>query len=226
MKLSVCVMYSDNSELMAWRKSLPKDIEVIACCTVQKASLSSPEIWYIGSEDNTTLLTYAYPDFEESFSFADVRNVMDEHASGDWILHMDSDERFASPHEELFTYLHNLEESGAIAAYVTIAGVGHRIAEKQHTYRERYCEPNMRLHKRSAGIKWEGICHETLDIPLDNTLIADTDILIYHTGYSADDETMHAKAVRNAKLMIREYTRDKSERNWNYLINTFSYLKR
>jgi len=36
---------------------------------------------------------------------------------------------------------------------------------------------------------------------------------------------MKEKCERNAKLLIREWMRDKSERNWNYLMNTFSQLK-
>lgn len=225
MRLTACVLYEDGDDLISWRQSLPYDnMQIIALKTVHDTTISEPEFELVGKSGELVALEWRYPDFAECFDFAYLRNKLDDFAEGDWILHMDSDERLASPHDELWTYLDTLEKQGASAAYVSIAGCTHHLAKDSETYRERYCEPNMRLHKRTAYLRWEGICHEVLDIPLSNIVIADTDILLYHKGYTYGLETMLSKTKRNAELLIREYIRQKSERNWNYLISTFSYI--
>lgn len=226
MKLSACVIYQDGDDMIGWRKSLPlENIEVIALRTEHNPNISAPRFTEVGRTSDTIALNWEYPDFEEYFDFSFLRNKLDDYASGDWILHMDSDERLASPHDELWVTLQELENSDTIAAYVSIAGVYEKVSDENPTYRERYCMPNMRLHRRAAYLRWEGICHETLDFNQHGSTIADSDILLYHKGYSQSKDIMSSKSERNAKLLIREYTRCKSDRNWNYLINTFAYIK-
>jgi hypothetical protein len=206
MKLSACVIFQDGDDLKGWRDSLPADnIEVVALRTAVNPKLKEPVFQEVGRIDDHIVLSWEYPDFEEYFDFSYCRNKLDEYATGDWILHMDSDERLASPEDEFWAYLKELNESEAVAAYLSI--------------------PAMRLHRRSAFLKWQRICHETLEVDPNGTVVADTDILLYHKGYSQDTEVLMHKAERNGGLMVREYTRDKSQRNWDYLVNTFAYLK-
>jgi hypothetical protein len=49
--------------------------------------------------------------------------------------------------------------------------------------------------------------------------------MLYHEGYMIEEDEFQTKGERNAKLLVREYRRHKSERNWQYLIKTFSTLK-
>ena len=225
MKLSVCVLYQDGDDLVSWRKSLPKkNIQVIALRTNFDADIIEPKFEVIGITDELVGLQWSYNDFDEQFDFGYLRNKCDEYATGDWILHMDSDERFASPFEELWEYLDAMESSDVCSAYVSVFGV--LPADSDVIARRRYINPNMRLLRNYKGIYWEGICHETIDLSARKLLFADTDIMLYHKGYSTNNEIMAKKCERNAKLLIREYQREKSERNWKYLLNTFTELKK
>jgi hypothetical protein len=49
--------------------------------------------------------------------------------------------------------------------------------------------------------------------------------MLYHEGYMIEEDEFNIKGIRNAKLLIREYRREKSERNWNYLHRTFTLIK-
>lgn len=226
MRLSACVIFQDGDDLKGWRDSLPEDnVEVIALRTAVNPDLKEPEFREIGRTSDHVVLSWEYPNFEDYFDFSYCRNKLDEYATGDWILHMDSDERLASPHDEFWAYLKELNTSEAVGAYVTIAGCNAEIDQEYGHMRKRYAAANLRLHRRSAFLKWKAICHENLDVIKDDITIGDTDILLYHKGYSQDTDILIEKAERNGKLMIREYTRDKSQRNWDYLVNTFAYLK-
>jgi glycosyltransferase involved in cell wall biosynthesis len=226
MKLSACVIFQDGDDLKGWRDSLPADnIEVVALRTAVNPSLKEPVFQEVGRIDDHIVLSWEYPDFEEYFDFSYCRNKLDEYATGDWILHMDSDERLASPHDEFWAYIEELNNTEAVAAYLSIGGCNNDLDPQYTHIRKRYNIPAMRLHRRSAFLKWQRICHETLEVDPNGTVVADTDILLYHKGYSQDTEVLMQKAERNGGLMVREYTRDKSQRNWDYLVNTFAYLK-
>ncbi len=222
MKLTVCVLYDNNKNLIRWRKSLPiENVQIIALKTVCNPKLTEPIFEEIGVTADLVGLQWTYSDFEEQFDFSYLRNKCDEYANGDWILHIDSDEYLTTPHEDLWAFLKALDESEANAGYVSVYG----LINKNESIRTRYSNPNMRLHRREAGLKWSGICHETIDSDAHKTVWADTEIMLYHEGYMIEPEEFQVKGERNAKLLVREYRRHKSGRNWNYLIKTFSSLK-
>jgi glycosyltransferase involved in cell wall biosynthesis len=222
MRLTVCVLYEDNDNLVRWRKALPIDnVQVIALKTNYDDKLTEPTLEEVGVTPNLVALQWNYNDFEEQFDFSYLRNKCDEYAQGDWILHIDSDEYLTTPHVDLWAFLDALDDTDAVAGYVTIYG----LQNQKEKLRMRYAFQNMRLHKRSAGLKWSGICHETIDSDAHKHTWADTEIMLYHEGYMIDEEDYQKKCERNAKLLIREYTREKNKRNWNYLIKTFSSIK-
>lgn len=227
MILSCCVLYSKGTDLISWRKSLPKEnIEVVACEIRFDSTLDEIKTEVIGSTEFLKALAITFPSRDDHFDFSLCRNFADEHATGKWILHVDSDERLAIPHDEFWEYIEAVDQSEAEAAYVSIAGITRENSEKRNlSYEQRYNNPNIRLHRKSANLKWHGICHETVEVPREGMTIADTEILLYHKGYAIEQDEMQKKLERNAKLMIREYIREKSERNWTYLIKTFSLIK-
>ncbi len=221
--LTVCVIYKQGEDIRPWRASLPKDIQVVACRTIFDESATEIKKEVLGVTDKLVGLQITFPTLEKHFDFSLCRNFADEYATGEWILHVDSDERLAIPHDELDNILTTLTASTADCAFVSIAGVSHE-EDPEEVYRPRYNLPNMRLHKKTSKLKWVGICHETIDIDEKPIVIADTDILLYHTGYAISKADMLSKCERNAKLMIREYTRESSARNWSYLVNTFNLI--
>lgn len=223
MRLTACVLYEDNDNLVRWRKALPIDnVQVVALKTVHNPELKEPYFEEIGVTTDLVALQWNYNDFEEQFDFSYLRNKCDEYANGDWILHIDSDEYLTTPHVDLWAFLEAIDDSEANAGYVSIYG----LQNKNLDIRERYIFPNARLHRKSAGLKWSGICHETIDESMHEGTWCDTEIMLYHEGYLLNDEDYARKGERNAKLLVREYRRHKSERNWNYLIKTFSILNK
>jgi hypothetical protein len=226
MKLSCCVIYSKGDDLVSWRKSLPlENIQVVALETKFDPSLQEIKREEIGITDSLIGLSITFPNQEEYFDFSLCRNILDEYANGDWILHMDSDERLFTPHDEFWSFLEAVDHSGADAAFVSIAGIT-RETKTTEMWESRYNLPNLRLHRRSTGLKWSGICHELLDIDLGGITTADTEILLHHKGYAIGEEDFQKKLTRNAKLLVREYMRERSERNWMYLVKTFSLIKK
>jgi glycosyltransferase involved in cell wall biosynthesis len=228
MYLTVCVLYTANDDLIEWRKALPiskdgKKLQVVALRTEQTDKVTEPELEVVGDTELLTGLVWRYNDFDTQFDFGYLRNIADQYARGKWILHIDADERLTTHHGDLWSYLEALEKSEAPAAYVSVYGLMHGANDNGRS--ERYISANMRLHRKSAGLKWSGICHETLDkAAFDKRLFADTEIMLFHLGYNTNDEIQKTKAERNAKLLIREYLREKSKRNWDYLKRTFHYL--
>jgi glycosyltransferase involved in cell wall biosynthesis len=222
MRLTACVLYQDNDNLIKWRKTLPIDnVQVVALKTMHDPSLKEPYFEEIGVTTDLVALQWNYNDFESQFDFSYLRNKCDEYANGDWILHMDSDEYLTTPHNDLWAFLEAIDDSEADAGYVTVYG----LLNRGKNIRERYSNPNVRLHRTSAKLKWSGICHETLDDSMHKGTWADTEIMLYHEGYLIEQEDFQKKGERNAKLLIREYMRCNSQRNWNYLIKTFSSLQ-
>jgi hypothetical protein len=226
MRVSACVIFPEGESLTEWRASLPEDnIEVVALQITVNPRLKEPVFSEVGAIEGHKVLSWEVPNIEDYFDFSYCRNKLDEYATGEWILHMDSDERLCSPHEDFWGYIDELNESDAEAAMLTIAGTNPEIDENIKYARTRYAGSSMRLKRRASGLKWKSICHEVIDIEKRDSVIGDTDIVLFHYGYSKSQEDIIKKTERNAKLMIREYTREKSDRNWQYLINTFSYLK-
>lgn len=226
MKVSVCVIFPEGESLSEWRSSLPEEnIEIVAIETSINPNLKEPIFTHVGNTRNHVVLAWEIPSFEEHWDFAYLRNKLDEYATGDWIIHIDSDERLAMNHEDFWRNMRALDESDAIAAGLTIAGMRSEIDERVGYVRQRYAGANLRIIRNKRGVKWKAICHEHLDLMDQDVVVADTDILLWHLGYNLSAEELKDKAERNAKLMIREYTREASDRNWQYLINTFSYHK-
>lgn len=222
--VSICVPYSTDDNLKEWRDSLPQTgIQVVSCRTLVKPSLEHVEWKLYGATEELVGLECSFPSMDKDFDFSYVRNLLDEHATSEWIIHIDSDERLAIPHDEFWDIMETLNESEADCAYLSIGGITHE-KEPIGPVRKRYNNPSLRIHRKRANLKWKGICHETLDIGDREITSADTDILLYHKGYAIDKDEMLNKCTRNAKLLVREYAREDSERNWNYLINTFNLI--
>lgn len=222
--LSICVPYKKEESLKEWRDALPLNgVQIVACQTVIDENATEIKKEVLGKTEELIVLQITFPTMENHFDFSMVRNFIDKHATGDWLLHIDSDERLAIPEHEFWDIYKTINASDADCAFVSIAGISQE-NEPTDLYRQRYNIPSIRLHRKSSNLLWKGICHETIDIVERDVTVADTDILLYHQGYAIPKEDMLAKCERNARLMIREYTRVGSPRNWNYLVNTFALI--
>lgn len=227
MKLSICVIHEKGGSLIDWRNSIPfsdtLNIEIVALQTSVNTAVNTPRATEIGRGDNLVALSMEYPSYYDYFDFSECRNYLDSKANGDWILHLDSDERIVNTPEDFSDYIRAINETDSDAAWISIAGVSREELEEK-PYAKRYNIPALRLHRKSAGLYWSGICHETLDLSEREIITADTEIHVLHSGYAIDRKEMRDKLERNGKLMVREYSRSKTDRNWSYLKETISLL--
>ena len=218
MNLSVVTLTDGKQDLSRLRASLPPCTQHIICVCKQDKYAVAPKVVKVAEEQNVIILNYLYYNFERHFDFSEARNFASEFATGKFIFHIDSDEWIGNPPEYTAEYIQALTESPAHLVYISISGVG---VPQDDRPRERYCLPSLRLYRNGRNIRWVGICHEY--IKDSDFEIADSELILLHDGYT-DQETMLGKAERNAKLLIREYVRDPSSRNWEYLKRTFSNL--
>lgn len=131
----------------------------------------------------------------EDFSAA--RNCALEHASGDWVLYIDADERLEVP------------AAGALRATVATPGVVAFSLQFQPQagftfYRE------LRLFRRDDRIRFHGVIHETVHPDLDAVAQADelsfgeSDIRLCHVGYEGDLTAKHHRNLPLLETAVRE----------------------
>lgn len=123
--------------------------------------------------------------------FSAARNCSIDHATGDWILYIDADERLAVP------------TPGALRTATSDADVvafWMRFQPRVNytPYRE------LRLFRRDSRIRFRGVIHETVHPDLESVVRSDglsigqTDIRLDHVGYEGD---LTAKHHRNLPLL-------------------------
>lgn len=129
-------------------------------------------------------------------NFALARNTALEHATGDWILYVDADERFFAAAEDMV----ELDDESVVAATVDF-----RAASNLTTYREH------RLFRNRADLRFHGIIHETILPDLSRILhsgsarVACTTARIEHLGYEGDLQRKH---IRNHSLLLAAVEQD------------------
>ncbi|MFM8759083.1 MAG: hypothetical protein ACKODS_05995, partial [Methylophilaceae bacterium] len=220
--LSCCVMHPEKVDLSKWTARIPKGTQIVSC-VVKKVESYESQFVVIGKTNRLVSLQYLYTDYEIDFDFSAIRNFIDSEADGEWLLHIDSDEFIGSHPEEVLAEVRAMNETEAQAGWITISGIVHE-PEDVTDIRERYCLHSCRLLRKSANIKWDGICHEVPNAEGKEVPMVDTDIVLIHDGYKIDKDSFQIKGVRNAKLLLREYQRKPTKRVWNYLIKTFRNL--
>lgn len=109
---------------------------------------------------------------EHTNSFAGNRNLADKKATGDWILHIDSDERVS---KELKDEIVKRVESGDKSAY-QIRRVNYHLGKKVR-YGDRYPDYITRLFKKSSFDRWTGDVHESSRVDGE---IGKIDAPLYH----------------------------------------------
>lgn len=222
--LSVCVMHPKECNLSMLISRLPKDAQIVSCM-IEKVDEYDEQFELIADTPKIVTLHYKYKSYDLDFDFSAIRNAMDKHASGKWVLHIDSDEYIANHPQDVIDELQSMDEQGVVAGWTSIAGITFN-NPIDAPIRDRYALHNCRLFKRNSGINWEGICHEIPTTNGDELPFHDTNIILIHDGYAIEKESFTPKAERNAKLLVREYTRKPTQRVWNYLVKTFTHLSK
>lgn len=126
--------------------------------------------------------------------FATPRNLGLDHATGDWILYIDADERLSGADRSVFERL--------------LAGapeVAFRVLLRPHSAMTPYLE--YRLWRNDPRIRFRGAIHERVVPAIRDIALAEgrpvstcLDILLEHVGYEGDQ---HRKHLRNLPMLER-----------------------
>lgn len=143
--------------------------------------------------------------------FAAARNLALEHATGDWILVLDADERLKPESRQAIL---NAVRHPQFAAF-------HLEIVNEFGEGEYFIHRLVRLFRRLPGIRWEGAIHEQI-VPSIARLkgrIATVEAQILHLGYREPLMRRRKKIERNLAIIQQEL-----ERNPNDLFHKFNMM--
>ena len=156
-----------------------------------------------GSTDDTIAIARAagarVVEFPWTGSFADARNASLEHATGDWVLCIDADERLEAGHGP--TLRRALGQTGLAAQRVDVLNL-----TGEPGMSAPLTSSSVRLWQHSPQVRWEGAVHEQIvGLPRgDAERFGDAGVRIVHHGYRTDVIESAGKRDRNLQMLLAE----------------------
>lgn len=156
-----------------------------------------------GSSDNTKAVALSFTplvfDFPWCDDFSAARNISLDHASGDYILWIDADDRI---NEENRAKIHRLRNAfdGRTGFYLILQDIDDSGPS--------YCLFQIRCVPRRGDVRFRGRIHERLVV--DSLRLAQTDIVIEHHGYK-DQALLQQKIRRNLAILEKELAEGQDE---------------
>ncbi|HOP06910.1 MAG TPA: tetratricopeptide repeat protein [candidate division Zixibacteria bacterium] len=203
-------------ELRMTQKVLKQKATVSACMMVKNeeellpGALESVRDWVdeiivvdTGSTDNTCAIAESYGAklFHQPWenNFSKHRNYTLELATSDWVFIIDADERVNQKEVPLLLDLINSDEHEIISINVfnLYGRSDHRIT----------CANSVRLWRRKLDFRYEGIVHNSLQVP-EGSHITRAPISLEHLGYDLSPEKMQAKFERTMALLEEQITKN------------------
>ena len=187
------------------------------------ASVDEIVVYDTGSEDDTCRIVEKIPKaklFHGSWhdDFAAARNEALSHATGDWVVFLDADERFSEETRgNLRVILEEAKECDALAVKIVNLDIdGEKERRIDHTY-------VVRAFRRSPEIRYAGRIHEHIErkgAELRLAFIPEAMLVLLHTGYT--ESRLKGKAERNLKLLLRELKQTESPQDlYRYLAEAY-----
>lgn len=132
--------------------------------------------------------------------FAAARNIALQHATGDWILVLDADERLTPESKQAI--LNAVRHPQFVGYYLEILN---EIREGDY-----FAHRLVRLFRRLPSARWEGAVHEQIipSLVADKRRIATVAAQILHLGYRKEVMHNRDKAQRNIEILERELQHD------------------
>lgn len=159
-----------------------------------------------GSSDRTPEIARAHGaklfSFEWNDSYADARNESLKHATGDWILVLDADERLDAGSKDLLRrVLRNPDANGYNLLFQNVMTDGSAPDVTVH----RVC----RLFLNKPEYRYESRVHEHVENAITNSggKVGILDVLIHHYGYRPDivaERGKHERYVRMLEAEVRD----------------------
>ncbi|MFH5187565.1 glycosyltransferase [Paenibacillus sp. TAB 01] len=162
--------------------------------------------------------------YEWNNNFADAKNYAIEKASGDWIIFLDADEYFYQHSgEKIPDLLKLVHENDKVDALLL-----HHISIDELTKRAIQSNSLVRIFRNNNNIRYKNSIHESIykktgTINLFN--VSKNDLVVYHTGYSAD--RIISKAERNLEMLLKEqrlHSNSNKQRNIIYMYLSDCYV--
>ena len=189
LKISACYIVKNES------KNLPRSLESL------KNIVDEIIVVDTGSTDNTIEIAESYnakvieTPWQDDFSTP--RNLAIENASGDYIIFLDADEYFSTPNK-VRSYIE--KNANVDAIFVMRIDIDEDDNNKE-VNRDYY----LRIFKNVDYLRYRGLIHENVE-RLDggnmSMVFDEKDLIVYHTGYSAN--IGESKLYRNLKLIELE----------------------
>lgn len=211
MKISACyITKNESANIAASIESIAASVDEIIVCDT-------------GSEDDTCRIAEALPKvklFRGAWrdDFAAARNEALSHATGDWVVFLDADERFSeATRGNLPAVLEEAKGYDALAVKIVNLDIdGEEERRIDHTY-------VVRAFRRSPEIRYAGRIHEHIergDGELRLAFAAEEQLVLLHTGYTAS--RIRGKAERNLRLLLQELERTESPKDlYRYLAEAY-----
>ena len=177
-----------------------------------------------GSVDDTKLIAQQYGakviDFAWTGDFSEARNVSLQNATGDWVIHLDADERLVSDdREKLRPLLAQAFCEGFMLVETNYTGEAGSGAAVVHA--------PLRIWRNRPHYRFSGTIHEqkTDNMPVYLPVrFQSTDLRLLHYGYLKEMVQSRDKSKRNLNLLLEEARRKETPFNSFNLGNEYSLL--
>jgi len=189
-RISLCMIVRDEEEMLAGalESARPAVDEIVVVDTG-----SSDRTVRIAESHGARVYHHRWED-----DFARARNQSIDHATGDWIVILDADERFDRNSAPLIRKLAQTCEQEAIAFSVYNVDLDGG---------ETSFMPSIRMFRNGRGYGFEGIVHNQINIPKGTTVMR-APVRIDHYGYTPSIVRRRHKVERTTSLLQRQLDLD------------------
>jgi glycosyltransferase involved in cell wall biosynthesis len=153
-------------------------------------------------------------------NFSDARNESLRHATKEWILYLDADERLLNgeamralvPSKNVIAYNVNIRSK-----HILPSGTVEQVNQYQ------------RFFRRHPKIFFEGVVHEQVlpSLMRMNKTIAPSEMFIEHLGYGISLEKIREKCQRNSELLLQQLKKNPHDYYAHYQLgNTYGVMQR
>ncbi len=177
-----------------------------------------------GSTDSTVAIAEQYGAkvfrFPWNGNFSDARNVSIRHATSDWILYLDADERLLTGNE-----MRGLMPTQSTIAYSVSIRSKHILPSGTVEQVNQY----QRFFRRHPKIFFEGVVHEQVlpSLMRMKKNIASCELFIEHLGYGESLEKINEKCLRNSEMLLRQLEKNPYDYYAHYQLgNTYGVMQR
>ncbi|HEX9653140.1 MAG TPA: glycosyltransferase [bacterium] len=201
--VSLCMIVKNEEAYLEW---CLKSVEDVVDEIVIVDTGSSDRTLEIARRFNAKIHHWRWAD-----DFAAARNASLRHATGEWILHLDADERLLP--ESKAELLRCLKDPGVTCYSVLIDSPAEQL-KKGHISRAH------RLFRNLSGIRYSGRIHEQISpsVAKLKRKAEVSNIKFLHLGYAKNAEEMQQKSDRNFKLLKQQITDEPNHAYWRYLM--------